>query len=91
MDPLAQALPRVLSELLRGTPTSPGKIDFAWKAAVGPATGRATHVHLEGTTLLVEGVSPEWRREIARSSRVILHRLQRLLGDDVIKDIIIRD
>jgi len=91
VDSLSHSLPRVLSELLRNSPTSPGKIDFAWKAAVGPATGRSTHVRLEGTTLLVEGVSRQWTREVARSSRLILHRLQRLLGDDVIKDIVIRD
>ena len=34
MQPLAQAIPKVLAELLRAAPSSPGKIEFAWKAAV---------------------------------------------------------
>ena len=91
MESLTHSLPRVLSEMLRNTPISPGKIEFAWKAAVGPAVGRATHVRLEGTTLLVEATSPEWRREVARSAPVIIRRLHRLLGADIIKDLVIRD
>jgi hypothetical protein len=90
MQPLAQAIPRVLAELLRGSPLSPGKVDFAWKAAVGPAMERVTRVRLEGHTLLVEAHTPHWTREIARSSRIILKRMQVLLGEDVIQEISIR-
>ena len=91
MQPLAQAIPRVLTELLRHHPLSPGKVDFAWKAAVGPAVHRATAVRLENGTLLVDAPTPQWRREVTRSSPLILRRLQTLLGEDAIREVIVRD
>lgn len=90
MQPLAQAMPRVLAELLRGTPVSPGKIEFAWKAVVGPAMERVTRVRLEGHVLIVEARTPHWTREVARSSQIILNRLQGLLGEHVVRELSIR-
>ena len=80
MLPISHAVPGALAELLRGTPLSPGKVAFAWNAAVGPATARATAVRLEGTLLLVDATTIPWAREVSRSSGVILTRLQTLLG-----------
>lgn len=90
MQPLAQAIPRVLAELLRGSPVSPAKIEFAWKAAVGPAMDRVTRVRLENHVLIVEARTPHWTREVSRSSRIILTRLQGLLGEHVIRELSIR-
>ena len=90
MQPMSQAIPRVLAQLLRGTPPSPGKVEFAWKAAVGPAVDRVTRVRLEGTVLIVEARTPHWTRELTRSSRVILRRMQGLMGDDVIEELTVR-
>ncbi len=90
MQPLAQAIPRVLADLLRTAPSSPGKIDFAWKAAVGPAVARVTHVHLEGRRLLVDSKTQAWTREVRRSSPVILRRLNAMLGTDTIEEIVVR-
>ena len=90
MQPLTDALPRVLADVLRQSPNSPAKVTFAWKAAVGPAVGRVTDVRLEGTTLLVEGATAAWTREIHRSSRIILQRMQNLLGATAITEILIR-
>lgn len=90
MQPLAQAIPRAIAELLRATPLSPGKVEFAWKAAVGPAMQRVTAVRLQGTTLLVEAQTPYWTREISRSSRLILRRMQNLLGEDVVQELTVR-
>ena len=74
-------MPRVIAELLRGSPMSPGKVEFAWKAAVGPADGsRHVPVRLEGRTLLVDANTAAWGREVTRSSRLILRRMQTLLG-----------
>ena len=83
MLPISHAVPGALAELLRGTPLTPGKVAFAWNAAVGPATARATAVRLEGTLLLVDAITTAWAREVSRSSGVILTRLQTLLGADV--------
>lgn len=90
MRPLSAGVPGALAELLRDTPLSDGKVGFAWKAAVGPAFERATAVKLEGTTLIVEVSSAQWAREIKRSKRMILTRLQLLLGESTVTSIIVR-
>jgi predicted nucleic acid-binding Zn ribbon protein len=89
--PLNSALPGALAELLRGTPLSPGKVSFAWRAAVGPALERETSVRLEGGTLIVDAASRQWAREVRRSSSIILARLQKLLGADAVSEITVRE
>jgi predicted nucleic acid-binding Zn ribbon protein len=90
MRPLQHAIPGALLTLLRDIPLSDGKVGFAWRAAVGPAVQRATHVKLEGKVLLVDTTSAEWTREVSRSSPVILRRLQELLGADAVARIEVR-
>jgi len=89
--PLTSALPGALAELLRGTPLSPGKVSFAWRAAVGPALERETSVRLEGSTLFVDAASHQWAREVRRSSSMILNRLQTLLGPGTVASISVRE
>lgn len=90
MRPLQQAVPSVLAEVLAAAPLSPGKVAFAWRAVVGPAVERATSVRLEDGVLVVEPSSKQWARELTRSREVILARLQRLLGNDTVKSIVVR-
>jgi predicted nucleic acid-binding Zn ribbon protein len=90
MHQVNQTIPRVLAELLKNAPTSPGKVSFAWQAVVGPAIARMTAVHLEGTLLLVDTKSSHWTREVGRASPVILSRLQALLGRDTVPELKIR-
>jgi predicted nucleic acid-binding Zn ribbon protein len=90
MRPLQHAIPGALLTLLRDAPLSDGKVGFAWRAAVGPALQRATHVKLEGNVLLVDTTSAQWSREVMRSSPVILRRLQELLGADTVARIEVR-
>ena len=90
MLPISHAVPGALAELLQGTPLTPGKVAFAWNAAVGPATARATAVRLEGTLLLVDAITTPWAREVSRSSGVILARLQTLLGGGTVTRIEVR-
>ena len=90
MRSFSQVLPATLVHLLRDTPVSNGKVEFAWNAAVGPAVQRATAVKLDGTTLIVDVNSAQWAREMKRSQRVILTRLQSLLGSEVITSIVVR-
>jgi hypothetical protein len=68
MDPIASAVPGAITALLRGLPLSPGKVEFAWAAAVGPALPRVTTVRLEGQVLIVDAASQQWAREVARST-----------------------
>ena len=90
MQPIAHAIPKALAELLRDTPMSPGKVEFAWKAAVGPAMERGTAVRLEGRVLLVDAHTAAWAREVSRSSRIILKRMETLLGPGVIQELSVR-
>ena len=90
MEPLAQAIPRAIETLLRTTPMSPGKLQFAWKIVVGPAMDRGTFVRLDDRKLLVEAKTAAWAKEVSRSSRIILNRLQTLLGPEVISELIVR-
>ena len=90
MQPLTDAMPGALIQLLRDTPLSDGKVGFAWGAAVGPALRRVTAVKLEGSVLIVETPGAQWAREVQRSASVILPRLQSLLGRDTVTRITTR-
>jgi len=83
-------MPAAIRELLRSSPLSPGKVTFAWRAAVGPAFDRATAVTLDGQLLIVETGSAEWAREIRRSTSTILNRLQGLLGEAAVTSVQVR-
>ena len=78
-------MPGAIVALLRDAPLSAGKVTFAWNAAVGPAVQRATSVHLENGVLLVDAASPQWAREVLRSTPIILRRLQPLLGEGTVR------
>src|SRR3954471_10197903 len=87
MRPMIEGMPGALVELLRGSPLSDGKVTFAWKAAVGPAIERVTHVKLERGVLLVEAVNAQWGKEVMRASPMILKRLHSLLGAEAVERI----
>ena len=91
MQSLTSALPGALAELLRDAPLSPGKVSFAWRAAVGPALGRETDVRLDKGILTVEAGSAQWVKEVRRSSSIILRRLHTLLGPDAVTSITVRE
>jgi hypothetical protein len=90
MQSIAEGIPGALAELLRGTPMSPGKTEFAWGVAVGPALKRVTAIQLEGDLLLVDAATPQWAGEISRSRDVILSRLQALLGPATVRRLSVR-
>jgi hypothetical protein len=84
-------MPGALTEILRRTPLSVAKLDFAWRSAVGQAIDRATSIRLgEAATLIVDARDERWRQEIARAERVILERLARLLGPAVVRQLEVR-
>jgi hypothetical protein len=91
MHPLTAALPVALAQLLRDVPLSAGKVEFAWNAAVGPALQRVSSVRLENRVLIVDVSGRQWAREISRSANMILPRLQRLLGEEAIVRLEVRE
>ena len=90
MHPIRQAVPGAIAELLRAAPLSPGKVAFAWRAAVGPALEHVTTVRLDGHVLIVEAATAPWAREIARSAEEIRARLAALLGPETVASITVR-
>jgi hypothetical protein len=91
MQPVAQVIPGALAGIVRQAPLSPGKVDFAWRSAVGSALARVSAVRLEDGVLLVEAQSAHWRAAIMRGSPLILSRLQALLGPDAVRTIQLRE
>jgi predicted nucleic acid-binding Zn ribbon protein len=90
MQPISQVLPRALVEMVRQAPLSAGKVDFAWRTAVGAPMARVTAVCLEEGTLLVETQSAQWSAAVMRASPMILSRLRSMLGDDAVHNIRLR-
>jgi hypothetical protein len=90
MRPLAHIVPSALVYLLRHTPTSQGKVELAWSAAVGRALERVTRVKLEGNILVVEATTAQWVKEITRATPIILQRLQAFLGESTVAGIDVR-
>ena len=81
MQSLQTIVPAAIAEMLRHGPMSQAKLEVAWRVAVGDAIARVTKVTLEADALVrVEPVDQRWTDELKRSSRVILNRLQNLLG-----------
>ena len=81
-------IPGVLAEVVRKAPLCPEKVTFAWNAVVGPSMQKVTSVRLDDQGVLhVRSTDAHWAREVRRSSRLILARLEGLLGPDVARSI----
>lgn len=91
MRSVAHLVPAALMELLRASPLSEGKVNFTWRAVVGPALERVTDVRLEGGVLIVQATSTQWAREVRRSSPMILGRMQAYLGNGIVTSITVRE
>lgn len=90
MQSIGQMWPSALAEAVRASPLSPGKVDFAWRSAVGAAMARVSAVLLEDGVLLVEAQTSQWASAIMRGSPVILTRLHGMLGPDAVREIRLR-
>jgi Dna[CI] antecedent, DciA len=91
VTPAHLLMPSALAVILRKAPLTPEKVAFAWRAAVGPAVDKATSVELRTDVLRVRAKDATWRREVERSSPLILARLQTLLGDGVVRFIDVKE
>jgi predicted nucleic acid-binding Zn ribbon protein len=81
MDSLQAVLPRALIELFRQGPMSQGKLEAAWRVAVGDAISRVSTVHLQSDgSVEVRVADQRWHRELKRSSGIMLGKLNALLG-----------
>jgi hypothetical protein len=64
---------------------SQGKLEVAWRAAVGDALNRVTSARLQPEGVVeVHAADARWQGELKRSSPLILKRLKALIGSDEI-------
>jgi hypothetical protein len=92
MRALRDTATTALSDLLAAQPTTPAKIEFAWRIAAGPALARATEVKWNGDgVLVVKPATPAWHREVTRACPMVTARLAQLLGRDVVRYIRVID
>ena len=91
MDSLQTVLPGALREAFRQGPMSQGKLEVAWRVAVGEALSRVSTARLlSDGSIEVHPVDRRWQRELERSSGIILTRLKMLLGAESVKGLSIR-
>jgi hypothetical protein len=91
MISLHTVAPHALTELFRHGPMSQGKLEVAWRFAVGDALTRVTTIRLQPDgSVEVQPVDQRWTKELKRSSSMILTRLLGLLGPDSVKRIIVK-
>ncbi len=84
MDSFRQVLPAMLAPAVRQAPLTPEKVQFAWRAACGPAIARATAVTLADGILTVTAEEGSWAREVHRLRHDLVRRLEPWLGAGVI-------
>ena len=91
MDSLRSVVPRALTELFRQGPLSQGKLEVAWRVAVGDGIARVTAVRLQPDGVVdVHTNDQRWTKELRRSSSMILTRLVSLLGTGSITRIVVK-
>lgn len=82
---MRQVIPDAVAEIVRKAPLTPEKVAFAWRSAVGPAIDHATSVSWSDGVLRVKAKDVAWQREVERSAALIRSRLDRLLGERVVR------
>lgn len=88
MEPVQNLVSSVIASIVRPAPLSIEKVMFAWRVSVGPALARLTRVTLgDDGVMNVVVEDGRWTKELERSSRTILGRLQDLLGSDEVRQI----
>ena len=91
MDSLHSVVPRALTELFRHGPMSQGKLEVAWRVAVGDGIARVTAVRLQADGVVdVHPADQRWTKELKRSSSMILTRLIGLLGAGAVTRIVVK-
>ncbi len=91
MDAIQTVVPRALAELFRQGPMSQGKLEVAWRVAVGDALCRVSTVRLQpDATVDVHPMDQRWQKELRRSSSIILTRLNTLLGAGAVARLVVK-
>jgi len=86
-----EILASILPDLLRKAPLTPEKVQFAWRAAVGPQVARATRVEWRERRVIVRADDQRWTDEVKRAAHLIVPKLRVLLGEDNVTGLAIAD
>ena len=90
MYPVHDLVAGALTELLHQGPLSQGKLELAWRAAVGNALSKVATVRLQEPGIAEVTVADQrWHRELERSAPMILDRLKALLGSSVVTRVMV--
>jgi predicted nucleic acid-binding Zn ribbon protein len=88
MHPVGELLPSLYRKLAREAVDEQALVLALWPVVAGkPMADRTRAVRLYGRTLLVETTDPEWRRQLADMTGLIVARLNAAAGKDVVQDI----
>jgi hypothetical protein len=92
MLPLPQLVSAALPGLVREAPLSAGKVEFAWRIAVGNLIAAVSTASLgpEGT-IQIRVRDVRWRAEVIRLLPLITDRLEELLGKDAVRHVGVAD
>ena len=85
MEAIHTVVPRALTELFRNGPMSQGKLEVAWRVAVGDALSRVSTVKLQADgSVHVHPADQRWHKELKRvvadDSRKAEHASRRQRG-----------
>lgn len=85
MEHLSTTADAALRRLLDAQPTTPAKVAFAWRIAVGATLDRATEAHWRPDgVLVIRSRGDAWRHEVRQARGTLLARMQDLLGAGVV-------
>lgn len=89
MQSLNSTAGEVLRHLLASQPTTPAKVAFAWRMAAGGTLGRAGEPAWRDGVLVVRASTDAWKKEMKRAAPMLLARVRELVGNDVVRRIVI--
>jgi predicted nucleic acid-binding Zn ribbon protein len=89
--PLNEILNKYLDNIPNRKRLKRGMILSFWPEVVGKAIAKQTErIHFEHGKLVVHVKNPAWRNEIHRQRFSITKKLNKKVGDDIIKEIVVR-
>jgi len=90
MESVSSTATHTIKLLLSRQPMSAAKVVFAWRVAAGPALSRSANPEWSGEgTLTLRARGAAWQRELERASPVIKDRLAFLLGQPIVRKILV--
>jgi hypothetical protein len=75
--------------MLERQPLSAAKVVFAWRVAAGPSLSRSASADWADGILTLRARGAAWQRELERAAPLLKDRLAFLLGQQVVRKILV--